>query len=493
MFDNVLRVLTPNYQKLSWQNVLLVLVLVTLFIRFPFFFRDYVDRDESTFIIMGQSWVNGHLPYTHLWDLKPPITFLFFASIITIFGKSFIAIRLFGALLVALTAFFTYLIGLRVTSPKISFWSAMGCVCLLSLFGSLQGVMSEHISTFFFTLGVYILLSKKPMFWYFGAGVLFGLSIMSKLNMAYPLLALGIYLVWYFVKEKTLYNGLTRLFLMGLGTALLIGLTALPYYLEGSFAIWWKSIFEAPIAYSKSKYHSPLKILPLVIAVFLFFGITYKKSLLRYNLKTIQVLFVTFLGVVLSFIQTGKVNGHYLIQLYPFIVVPVGILVDKLPKIKPKFQPLLLFLALLPMEAYLEYGNIIANRLEKGTFFNGEGVEVPRYLKANDLGNATAFFTEYHIGYWLMDASPPTVAATHPSNITREELFPYMDNPRETAMQELRYILEDIRPKLLIARKGKRIFDKKREDLNQYIDSYLEAHYILIHTVDSGLIYQRLD
>ncbi|MEM9869038.1 MAG: glycosyltransferase, partial [Bacteroidota bacterium] len=103
MFDNVLRVLTPNYQKLSWQNVLLVLVLVTLFIRFPFFFRDYVDRDESTFIIMGQSWVNGHLPYTHLWDLKPPITFLFFASIITIFGKSFIAIRLFGALLVALT------------------------------------------------------------------------------------------------------------------------------------------------------------------------------------------------------------------------------------------------------------------------------------------------------------------------------------------------------------------------------------------------------
>jgi len=28
------------------------LFLAALFIRFPFFFRDYIDRDESTFILM---------------------------------------------------------------------------------------------------------------------------------------------------------------------------------------------------------------------------------------------------------------------------------------------------------------------------------------------------------------------------------------------------------------------------------------------------------
>ena len=148
-----------DYEDLNWKRVLFILVLVALFIRFPFFFRDYVDRDESTFIIMGQSWADGHLPYTQLWDLKPPVTFLFFASVIKIFGQSFIAIRLFGSLMVAITALFTYGIAAKITSKKIAFWVALFCVFFQSLFGSLQGVMSEHICTLFFVAGVY--LSKK--------------------------------------------------------------------------------------------------------------------------------------------------------------------------------------------------------------------------------------------------------------------------------------------------------------------------------------------
>src|SRR5690606_36251459 len=98
----------------------LFLLLTALLIRFPFFFRDYIDRDESTFILMGQAWVEGHLPYTKLWDLKPPITFLFFAGIIKLFGKSFIAIRLFGTLIVAGTGLMAYGISRKTSSKKIS-------------------------------------------------------------------------------------------------------------------------------------------------------------------------------------------------------------------------------------------------------------------------------------------------------------------------------------------------------------------------------------
>ncbi len=442
---------------------------------------------------MGQSWVDGFLPYTQLWDLKPPITFLFFATIIKIFGKSFIAIRFFGTLLVALTALFTYLIGLGITSKKVSFWCAMACVFLQSSFGSLQGVMSEHISVAFFIAGVYFLISKKHLVWHLLVGVLFGLSVMSKLNMAYPFLTLGIYLLWSIFKHKEYSNGIPRLFLMGIGTILLIGLTALPYYLVGKFDIWWESIFEAPIAYSEGKQHSPLKVLPLVLLTVLFYYGTYKKRLLDYGHVGIQVLVIVFSGIILSFVQAGKVNGHYLIQIYPFILIPVGIAISKLPEIKKKYQPLLLLLIFVPMEAYLEYGNIVSTKVEKGTFFNGEGIEVPQYILDNQLEGQSIFFTEYHIGYWMLDATPPTVASTHPSNIAREELFPYMKNPRETSLQELRHILEKVKPKVVIARKGKRIFDKKFEDLNAYINSYLEEHYILKETIGRGLIYQRLE
>ena len=118
MLKKAIGFLIPNYTILKNRTVFLILFLVSFLIRFPFFFRDYIDRDESTFILMGQSWVNGHLPYTELWDLKPPVAFLFFAGIIYVFGKSFLAIRFFGALLVAITAFFTFKIGVRLLQKK---------------------------------------------------------------------------------------------------------------------------------------------------------------------------------------------------------------------------------------------------------------------------------------------------------------------------------------------------------------------------------------
>ncbi|MDF0707179.1 ArnT family glycosyltransferase [Flagellimonas okinawensis] len=482
-----------RYEDLDWKMVLFVLVVVSVFIRFPFFFRDYVDRDESTFILMGQSWANGHLPYTQLWDLKPPITFLYFAIIIKLFGKSFFAIRFFGAVMVALTSLFTYGITKKITGKKIALWIAIFCVFFQSLFGSLQGVMSEHICTLFFVAGIYFLIYKRQWQWFLLAGLLFGLSIMSKLNMAYPVLTLGIYFLSEgFAKEK-LSKSIGNLFFMGIGIALTVALTALPYYLQDNLNVWWESIFEAPLAYTGGKYHSPVKTLPFVFIVLglLITGFIYK--IIDFKSRESQLLTVVIIGILLSFMQTGKVNGHYLIQLYPFVLIPAGVALGKLPKLKKSYKPLIIALLLLvPMESYLEYVNIVSNKIKKGSFYNGEGIDVPKYIVKNGLDTQNIFFTEYHIGYWVLGEAPPTKAATHPSNITRDELFPDMHNPRRTGIEELKYIMEVIQPKTLVARKGKEIFDKKLEDYNTYIDAYLDKHYKLEATVGRGLIYQRL-
>lgn len=483
-----------RYQDLDWKTVLFVLVMVSVFIRFPFFFRDYIDRDESTFILMGQSWANGHLPYTQLWDLKPPVTFLYFAIIIKLFGKSFFAIRFFGAVMVALTSLFTYGIATKMTSKKIAFWIAIFCVFFQSLFGSLQGVMSEHICTLFFVMGVYILIDKRHWQWFLLAGLLFGLSIMSKLNMAYPVLTLGIYFLSEgFAKDK-LSMSIRNLFFMGIGIAITVFFTALPYYLLDSLYVWWESIFEAPLAYAGGKYHSPVKTLPFVFIVLglLITGFVYK--IIDFKSRESQLLTVVVIGILLSFMQTGKVNGHYLIQLYPFILIPMGVAFGKLPKLKKSYQPLIIALLLLvPIESYLEYVNIVSNKIRKGSFYNGEGIDVPRYIMDNNLETKNIFFTEYHIGYWVLGEAPPTKAATHPSNITRDELFSDLDNPRESGIEELKYIMEVIQPKIVVARNGKKIFDKKLVEYNSYIDAYLEKHYELGATVGRGLIYQRLE
>lgn len=353
--------------------------------------------------------------------------------------------------------------------------------------------MSEHICTLFFVAALFILFLKEDGKWFFTTGLLLGLSVMTKLNMAYPVLSLGIYFLWEGFHKKLIWMNIKYLIFMGIGFLTSVLLTLLPYYLQGESEIWWKSIVEAPLAYSEGKFHSPLKALPFVLISVGFFYITYKKKLLSFKSKPIQMLLLCIAGAFLSFAQAGKVNGHYLIQVYPFFLILIGVIFDKLTTIKKRYKYLIIALVpLIPMESYLEYANIISNKVENASFYNGEGIDVPRYILEHDLETKNIFFTEYHIGYWVLGVTPPTKAATHPSNITREELFPYMDNPRKTGIEELKYIMEIIRPKILVAREGKKIFDKKLVEYNTYIDAYLKKHYELTATVGRGLIYQRL-
>ncbi|MGB5437347.1 MAG: glycosyltransferase family 39 protein [Maribacter sp.] len=443
---------------------------------------------------MGQSWVEGHLPYTELWDLKPPITFFVFAAIIYVFGKSFIAIRLFGALFVALTAFFTYKIGKEVHSRKIGVWAAISTVALLSLFGSLQGVMSEHICMAFFMPGLYIMLKSKKSVPYLLSGLLMGLAVMTKMNIAYTLLFLGVFLFYSDIRDRKWTQAIMNTFLYGFGILLIIVLTLLPYYLQGNTELWIKSVFKAPLAYIGARRYTPFELAPVYLVLAAFFILTWKKKLLDFKNVSIQYLLVAILGVLFTFYKGGRINGHYLIQLHPMLLILVVIVISKVQFFKNiRWKPYFLFMFLLiPAESYLEYINVLKNKVDRGTFFNGEGFSVPSFIQENDLDTENILFFGYHIGYWVLNSKPPTKAATHPSNICRDELFPFYDNPRKTAMEELRYIMETIQPKTVVVRKNRRVFDKKEEAENEYINAYLAEHYSVLATVEKAEILQRL-
>lgn len=480
--------------QLKSKTVFLLLTGITFFIRFPFFFRDYIDRDESTFILMGQSWVDGYLPYTQLWDLKPPLTFAFFASIIYLFGKSFIAIRILGALLVATTAFFTYKIATRMTTFQVAIWCGIFCIVLLSLFGSLQGVMSEHLCMAFFVPALYLIISKKGPLWFLLAGVLMGIMVMVKLNMAYPVFFLGIYLIIeLFNKQKT--TTLWDVLAFGIGVILIILLTILPYYVSNQIGVWWNSVILAPLEYSEARRFSFLKLAPTFITIGIFLFFCWKKNIIGVKDRTSLVLFLAICGVLFSFFKGGRINGHYLIQVHPMLIIFFGIFLHTLyQQLNIKTNRIFLFLLLLiPMESYLEYVNVIKNKIERGTFYNGEGFTVPKYVTENKLETDNILFLGYHIGYWNLGVLPPTMAATHPSNICRDELYPYFDNPRKDSLEELRFIMEELKPKTVVVRKGRRVFDKEELTENEFIDTYLARNYKVETTVEKAEILQRLE
>ena len=487
--------LTPNYSQLKSRNVFLLLSAISFVLRFPFFFRDYIDRDESTFILLGQSWVEGHLPYTQLWDLKPPITYLFFAGIISIFGKSFIAIRAIGVIIVAITAFFTYNITLKISTKKNAFWASFFTVCLLSMFGSLQGVMSEHICMFFFMPGLYFIITYNKCQWHLIAGLFFGLSVMTKLNMAYPVLIIGLFSLYIPIKNGEFKKSLLNSFAFGLGIITLILLTILPYYLQGDIELWWKSVILAPLEYTGTRRYSIFKMAPIFLIISTFLFLTWKIKILNFKNERLQLLALVIFGVLLSFLKGGRINGHYLIQLHPVFVILVAIAFSKISFFKNwNYKPLVLFLLLLlPMESYLEMSNILKNKIQRGTFFNGEGISVPKYILENNISTKNILFLEYHIGYWQLGELPPTKAATHPSNLCRDELFAFFDNPRKNSMEELQHIMEIVQPKTVVIRKNKRIFDKKEIEENLYINAYLAKHYSLKATIEKAEILERLN
>jgi hypothetical protein len=251
----------------------------------------------------------------------------------------------------------------------------------------------------------------------------------------------------------------------------------------------------APLRYSSARRSSLLELSPIFILVgaFLFYG--WKKKLLSFRMRGIQLLTISVLGVLISYLKSGRVNGHYLIQLHPVLIVLISVAISK-AKFLVKWNPRpawLFLLLLLPVETYLEYYAVFENKMERGTFYNGEGFTVPQYLKKNHLETQGLFFLEYHIGYWLLNEKPPTKAATHPSNICRDEMYPYYGNPRKSSVEELRYIMEELRPMTIITRKNRSVFDKDEIEENNYIDVYLKRYYKVHAAVDNAVVYHRLE
>jgi 4-amino-4-deoxy-L-arabinose transferase-like glycosyltransferase len=89
-------------------GILAFIFALALAIRFPFFFPAVIDWDESTFIIIGQSTVDGFLPNEIAWDVKPPFVFWWFGAAIELFGHSIPAVRFAGFLWLVLSAYLLF-------------------------------------------------------------------------------------------------------------------------------------------------------------------------------------------------------------------------------------------------------------------------------------------------------------------------------------------------------------------------------------------------
>ena len=220
-----------------------------LLLRLPYFFVDSINWDESTFILVGQSLLDGNLPYTRLWDLKPPLVFAFFACVIGIFGKSIIAVRFAGLICVVATAFITYQIGRKLFDEQTAKLAAVICVVLACGLPHGQATLTEHIALvpLMGALWLLIVYPDNPLRIVLWAGVLIGSAALIRLNLAYA--GVGTVLILCFGqkrdRERWIILGLT----FATGILVVILTTFIPYLISGKVDLWWQSVVQAPLSF----------------------------------------------------------------------------------------------------------------------------------------------------------------------------------------------------------------------------------------------------
>lgn len=133
---------------------------LVIFLRLPALPQSVIDWDESMYLLMARSMLQGHVPYTAIWDNKPPGLFVLFALAQIVFGQTVLAMRLLAVVVVTATTFLLWLYGRSVLGSR-----AIGALAALfyAVFSTQNGGMASNAEIMFapFTVAAFLLLGWR--------------------------------------------------------------------------------------------------------------------------------------------------------------------------------------------------------------------------------------------------------------------------------------------------------------------------------------------
>ncbi|HEY9750583.1 MAG TPA: hypothetical protein V6C63_18015 [Allocoleopsis sp.] len=511
---------------------LFYLIVLSFLVRFPSFFKDVINWDESTFILLGQSLLDGHLPYTELWDLKPPLLWGAFALFILTLGKSIISVRVAGTICVALIAWFTYLIGSDIRSSKVGLISGTLVVFGASLIGvEFSAVLSEHVALVPMMAAILVLVRQRIGIKQLSLiGFLMLTASMIRLNLAYTALAIGIALLFIPPIQERNFISITRTIILrgsayALGGLAVIALTFLPYVITNQTHLFWQSVVLAPLSYSGSKYSSfgALKIhlrkvfnlfldrsiifshLPSsqsVITILIFLGgllgilltVIRWKKLGSWERRGNILITIAFISTSISILKGGEAFSHYWIQIIPFLSLFAALVYE--PILRKKFlwqtMPVAFLLSIYIISGTFQgYRSVISQAQAGLDLRSGPAYEIANYFKELGVEKRPIYLMTYHITYWLIDAKPLTRSSTHPSNIAREHLLRFSMGSETTANMALAEVFEK-KPEFVVT-VPKIGYLRGNVAAQGLLGRTLQNDYGLIKEIEGIQIYKRSD
>ncbi|MCB0665073.1 MAG: glycosyltransferase family 39 protein [Saprospiraceae bacterium] len=183
--------------NISNRALFLLLLLLSVVLRIPLLFPSVIDHDESTYVIIADQFLSGRIPYADNLDVKPIGIYLIFSAVLKL-SNSIAAIRLFSALIIAISGMLIYSIHFILFSyRRVALVTAFLYVFCATLHKWSWPANTEIFFQLFSLLGLYLLLKARKPLHFISFGLVAGLGFLIKFHIAFSIIAFSIfYFFW---------------------------------------------------------------------------------------------------------------------------------------------------------------------------------------------------------------------------------------------------------------------------------------------------------
>lgn len=489
------------------RGLLVWAILLSVLVRLPYLPEAVINWDESTFALVGDSLVRGHLPYTEIVENKPPVIFVLFAALQVLVGKSILAIRLTAIMLTALSAWLCALLAQRAFGLR--GWAVLALppvVVLATVHPGVAALMTEHVAIALVAV-ILLMLSRDAFQPWHGLvmGTCAAVAVLTRTNLAYPAVLLGAAALF-----LPLASGARRIpFLAAFAAGALWPVVCLLAAYRHHLDLLYGAVIQGPLIYAEGgrlftttwfrelrslgSWVTMASVLPLTTSVllgtiFILVRPVYGGSARR----TLAMLLVGGAVTLAGICAGGRIFGHYLMQMLPFTAPLFAVAVRD---VGARWKSLSWLVLLFPLitwgepvaRTYLHH----ARRLAAGEpLWNDPASRVVRYLDQAGARGEPLFFATAHIGYWLLDSVPPTRVG-HPSNLGRLRMTRAVEGADWQASDELVKIFGR-QPRFVVLPDDMKLLNLDGP-ARAFLRARLEQDYRLDQTTGDALVYRRLN
>ncbi len=460
-----------SYPKLKYWAIFLIFFLLVCFVRSSSFFKSVIDWDESVYLVMADHLLQGDIPYTKIWDNKPPGIYFLFALCQLVFGKTILAIRILACLAVTFSSFLLYkTVGNFSSNSTLYSWAAGLLYLSASLNNGGIAANTEIFFTPFIIYAIYILskqirqnISQQKGIQFVLVGILLGISLQIKYVVIFDYFAVLIIIgiILYQEKKSNIYLFLKQFCITGgyltIGLLIPTFMVIIFFWGNGYFNEYFSANFIANFInttntelsikwFIRSFYYQFFTNFFLWISFVL--SLFYLKRGGKSNI--LLYLYIWLVCVFCGLFFTKNFWDHYYLQLLPVLCLIAVYVISKifqeldgtLSKKTKLMIMVVIFSSPLFYSSFSEVREAVKivyfNYVKENRYMIDTPREIADYLKSRISENDYLYIADYQpILYYLLDARIPTKYIFPP--IIYDEHFSKMAGI--DGVKELKYII----------------------------------------------------